>query len=120
MADRILRIKTVIPDMGKTYRKIFRNAENHEIHLWRIIPDDWIYPHIHPGSDDIWYIIEGEGDYCLSAKKKQRIGPGDIAVASPKEVHGIFNPGRQDIIVLSVLAPLPVDIEEAPGFDYPV
>ena len=119
MHERIINIGKTVPEKAGTYREVIYDARNHEIHLWRIIPAGWIYPHIHPGSDDIWYIIEGNGEYYLTAKEKREVGPGDMMLASPGEIHGIFNPGPDDMVILSVLAPLPVEMEEAPGFDYP-
>ena len=70
-------------------------------------------------KDDIWYIIQGTGEYYTSADETMTVGPGDIAVAKPGDVHGIFNSGSEDIIVLSELSPLPVEIDEVDGFEYP-
>ena len=120
MDERIFNILAMIPDKGRSYRELIYNAANHEIHFWRIKPGEWIYPHTHPGSDDIWYIVQGSGEYYMTAEEKKTVKPGDTALASPGEVHGIFNSGSEDIIIFSVLAPLPVETEEAPGFDYPL
>lgn len=119
MKERITGISDVVPKKDKTYRKVIQDAENHEIHLWRVVPGGWIYPHTHPHSDDIWYIIQGGGDYYLDSDMKKKVKPGDMVVASPGDIHGIFNPGPEDIVILSILAPLPVEIEAAPDFDYP-
>ena len=75
--------------------------------------------HIHPYNDDVWYIIQGVGEYFTTVQDKETVKSGDIAVASQGDVHGIFNPGPEDIIVYSVLSPLPIEIQEAPGFEYP-
>lgn len=83
------------------------------------MPGEWIYPHTHPHSDDIWYIIQGTGEYYMSSKETKKIVQGDIAVATPGDVHGIFNSGSEDIMVYSVLSPLPIEIEPAPDFEYP-
>ena len=120
MPGRIFNIFTSLPEMGHSYREPIFDCRNHEIHLWRIVPGEWIYPHTHPHTDDIWYIVQGQGDYYTSASDKRVVGAGDLALASPGEVHGIFNSGSEDMLVLSVLAPLPVEIDEAPGFEYPV
>lgn len=119
MSERILKISEMIPNGGKTSQEVIFRSEIHEIHLWRVAPGEWIYPHLHPGNDDIWYIIQGIGEYYLSANETKTIEPGDIAAATPGDVHGIFNSGSEDIIVYSVLSPLPVEIEPAPDFEYP-
>ena len=118
MDERIANILEILPAKDNTYRELLY-SENHEIHLWRIRPGEWIYPHTHPHSDDIWFMVQGEGEYYLTAKEKKTVGPGDITVATPGQVHGIFNSGSEDIIIYSVLAPLPVETDEAPGFEYP-
>lgn len=119
MKKRIYNIPEMVPGKGKTYRELIYAAENHEIHLWRVTAGGWIYPHIHPHSDDIWHIVSGTGEYYTTAEEKRIVKAGDIAVASPMEVHGIFNPGSEDVVIFSVLAPLPVEIDAAPGFVYP-
>lgn len=119
MHERIFKIFQMVPNTGSAYRASILNAKNHEIHLWRITPGEWIYPHTHPQTDDIWYIVQGAGEYYTTAKEKKTVKPGDIAVASPGDVHGIFNSGSEDIVIISVLSPLPVEIEEVPGFHYP-
>jgi quercetin dioxygenase-like cupin family protein len=117
--ERIFKIAEIVPSKGSTYREIILNAKNHEIHLWRVSPGEWIYPHTHPHSDDIWYIVQGVGEYYTTSKEKKTVQPGDIAVASPRDVHGIFNSGSEDIVILSVLSPLPIEMDEASGFEYP-
>jgi len=99
--------------------EVIFSSQIHEIHLWRVTPGEWIYPHTHPYNDDIWYIIQGSGEYYLAAKEKKTVAPGDIAVATPGEVHGLFNSGSEDLIVYSVLSPLPIEMDAVPGFEYP-
>ncbi len=120
MPVRILNILEAAPGTGRTYREPIYDCLNHEIHLWRVIPGEWIYPHTHPHNDDIWYVVQGQGVYYTTATDMQGVGPGDLAFASPDEVHGIFNSGTEDMVILSVLAPLPVEYTEAPGFKYPM
>jgi len=119
MAERLFKVEKLVSSNGKTSREVICRSKIHEIHLWRVTPGEWIYPHIHPYNDDIWYIIQGEGEYYLTVEKTQIVKPGNILVATPGDVHGIFNPGNDDIIVYSILSPLPIEIEPAHGFDYP-
>jgi quercetin dioxygenase-like cupin family protein len=119
MAERLFKVAESIPSKGKTSREIICRSKIHEINLWRVTPGKWVYPHIHPYNDDIWYIIQGEGNYYLTAEETQIVKSGDILVATPGDVHGIYNTGNNDIIIYSILSPLPVKIEPAQGFDYP-
>ena len=118
MLERISKISEILSHKGRTYRQIIF-AKTHEIHFWRVRSGEWIYPHIHPHNDDTWYIIQGMGEYYITVHEKKTVTPGHITVASPGDVHGIFNSGTEDLVVLSILSPLPVDVEEAPGFGYP-
>jgi len=119
MPERIFKIAEMVPGKGTTSVKLIFKTQDHETHLWRVVSGEWVYPHIHPHTEDIWHIVQGAGEYYTTAKEKRTVGQGDIAVASPGEVHGIFNSGSEEIIILSVLSPLPVEISEAPGFEYP-
>jgi len=119
MPERIFNIPAMVPEKGRTYGERISGAKNHDIHLWRISPGEWIYPHLHPHTDDIWYIVQGTGEYYTTAQEKKTVTAGDIAIASQGDVHGIFNSGSEDIVIFSVLAPLPLEIKEAPDFDYP-
>jgi len=119
MTGRIYKISEMVSGKDKTSMEVIFKSKIHEIHLWRISPGEWIYPHIHPNNDDIWYFIQGTGEYYLSSKETKTVEPGEIAVAAPGEVHGVFNSGSEDIIVYSVLSPLPVEMEVAPDFEYP-
>ena len=119
MPERIFKLHEMTPSKGSTSMELIFKTVNHELYLWRVIPQEWIYPHIHPHSDDIWYIVQGEGEYYITAQEKKTVEAGDIATASPGEVHGIFNSGSEDIIVYSVLSPLPIEMEAAPDFEYP-
>ena len=119
MAERLFKADVLVSDKGKTSREVICRSKIHEVHIWRVTPGEWVYPHFHPYNDDIWYIIQGEGEYYLTAEETQIVKPGDILVAAPGNVHGIFNPGNEDIIVYSLLSPLPVEIEPAQGFEYP-
>ena len=118
MSERFFELLEILPSKGSTSREVLFKMKN-EIHIWRVARGEWIYPHIHPHNEDIWYIIQGVGEYSITAQDKKVVKPGDIAVASPGEVHGIFNSGSEDIIVYSVISPLPVEIQEVPGFEYP-
>ena len=119
MPKRLFNLFDRLPAKGRAYRAPIIESRNHEVHLWRVIPGEWIYPHTHPRSDDIWYLVRGNGEYYTTASQRHPVGPGALMLASPDEVHGIFNSGSEDLLLLSVLAPLPVEIAEAPGFKYP-
>ena len=118
MPERYFELLEMVPSKGSTSREVIFKMHQ-EIHIWRVVTGEWIFPHIHPHNEDSWYIIQGVGEYYTTVQDKKTVKPGDIVVASPGDVHGIFNSGPEDIIIFSVLSPLPVEIQEVPGFEYP-
>lgn len=119
MSQRIFNDLHSLSATGSTSRVPIYDCRNHELHLWKVMAGDWIYPHTHPHTDDIWYVVQGQGEYYTTAQEKHPVASGALLLASPGEVHGIFNSGTEELIILSILAPLPVEYDDAPGFDYP-
>lgn len=68
--------------------------------------------HSHPGSDEIFYVVEGLGQFTVGGD--QQIVKAGTTVYGPADVtHGIVNSGRQEMVVISVQAPMPVQMKYA-------
>lgn len=66
-------------------------------------------PHTHPFSQDIFYIIEGEGSMVDTTEGKeieQRIRPGNVVVVDPGTIHQV----RADTRLVNVGGPCPADL----------
>jgi quercetin dioxygenase-like cupin family protein len=60
--------------------------------------------HKHPTREEIIYILSGRAEQWL--KHEHRIlGPGEMVLIPKGEVHGTYNPFRERLVFLAILAP---------------
>ena len=65
--------------------------------------------HKHPATDELFYIIEGRGQFTVG--DNQVMVDSGSAVYGPATVpHGMVNSGDKDLVMISVQAPKPVKI----------
>lgn len=62
--------------------------------------------HTHPGQDKLYFVLAGMGDVTVGGVT-ERIGAGDLVLASEGVPHALENPGPGNLIVLTVIAPPP-------------
>jgi quercetin dioxygenase-like cupin family protein len=95
------------PSEGEPIRSVITESPNAVIVAWYIQPGQEIAAHIHPQGQDTWNILSGRGDYYLDhTGNKQSIKMGDVVIASPGDVHGVFNSGNESLVFISVVSPL--------------
>jgi mannose-6-phosphate isomerase-like protein (cupin superfamily) len=61
-------------------------------------------PHYHPTTEEIYYILEGNGTMRID-EESQTVGPGDAIAIPPGSVHRITNIGRCVLRFLCCCAP---------------
>jgi len=61
-------------------------------------------PHYHPLSEEIYYILTGQGRMRI-ADEIEQVGPGDAIAIPPGRVHQITNTGSQPLVFLCCCAP---------------
>lgn len=61
-------------------------------------------PHYHPRTEEIYYILEGEGRMRIGDEVK-RVVPGDAIAIPPGQTHQITNAGQQILKFLCCCAP---------------
>ncbi len=61
-------------------------------------------PHFHPETEEIYYILEGQGRMQIGEEVCE-VGPGDAIAILPGERHQITNVGRQELKFLCCCAP---------------
>lgn len=71
-------------------------------------PGQEVPQHIHPASDDMWIIVEGEGEYYVGEDATEHVQAGMVACAPAGTVHGLRNTGDQKLVYVSVSAPQPL------------
>ena len=60
--------------------------------------------HTHPDSDEILYIISGEGEQTV-AEDTREVGPGEMIYIPAGVEHGTINTGWETLQLLAVYAP---------------
>jgi len=61
-------------------------------------------PHFHPKTEEIYYILEGEGVMRID-EESQHVGPGDAIAILPGSIHQITNAGQVELKFLCCCVP---------------
>lgn len=70
----------------------------------RLAPGQSTTAHYHPKSEEIYYILTGEGRMRLGDEVRQ-VGPGDAIAIPPGMVHQLTNTGGEVLKLLCCCAP---------------
>jgi mannose-6-phosphate isomerase-like protein (cupin superfamily) len=70
----------------------------------RVQPGQRTAAHYHPKTEEIYYILRGNGEMKID-KENRRVGPGDAIAIPPGEVHTIFNSGTEPLVFLCCCVP---------------
>ena len=63
--------------------------------------------HKHPASDELFYIVEGKGQFAVGANKFP-VTAGSVVYGPANVMHGLVNSGDAGIVLISVQSPKPV------------
>ncbi len=61
-------------------------------------------PHYHPLTEEIYYILSGQGRMRIGAEVEE-VGPGDAIAIPPGQQHQITNTGMETLVFLCCCAP---------------
>lgn len=61
-------------------------------------------PHYHPRTEEIYYIVAGQGQMKIGDEVRH-VGPGDAIAIPPGAVHQITNTGHDELKLLCCCAP---------------
>jgi quercetin dioxygenase-like cupin family protein len=94
------------PTDDEPIRSVITESKDAVVVAWYIKPGQEIPAHIHPNGQDTWTILSGKGEYYLDeAGTRKPITAGDVVIAHPRSVHGVFNNGDQPLVFISVVSP---------------
>lgn len=82
------------------------NREKALIHFHYYAPGSGRAVHVHEESDDLWFLVEGEGVAVIGGKEES-VRKGDAIMTPAGTSHGLWNRGKEPMIVLDVLTPRP-------------
>lgn len=106
--------KPFITKDGSEIRELLahRNSSirNQSLAEARVAPGGKTAPHYHPVSEEIYYILAGEGVMQMRAPSSKTwetrsVGPGDAIAIPPGMVHAIANPAEATLHLLCCCAP---------------
>ena len=60
--------------------------------------------HAHTGSDKLYYVVEGEGEFQVGEEKRV-LSQGELLYVPENIAHGVVNTGEGRLVVLIVIAP---------------
>ena len=60
--------------------------------------------HNHPESDEILYILAGEGDQMVDDDEPKRVRPGDTVFIPMGAFHSTLNTGYEPMVILAIYA----------------
>ncbi|MDD5688368.1 MAG: cupin domain-containing protein [Elusimicrobia bacterium] len=71
-------------------------------------PKQFLPFHKHPATDEMFYIIEGVGEFTIGSEQII-VGPTS-SIYGPSDVfHGVVNSGDKNMVMISVQGPKPVE-----------
>ncbi len=80
------------------------SAANQSLAEATLPPGAQTAPHVHPGTEEIYYILRGAGWMTVGAEQR-KVGPGDGILIPPGTHHTIQNVGTEPLIFLCCCAP---------------
>jgi len=81
-------------------------SENMVFALGVFDPGEGLVPHIHPESEEVYYVTKGSGTVYVGEEKKEMPIEPDVALyIPPGTVHGVRNTGDERLEIAFFVAP---------------
>jgi mannose-6-phosphate isomerase-like protein (cupin superfamily) len=109
---KVLKLEEVenFKALGGTLKRMFNpetaGTENMTFTVGYFPPDEGLQSHIHPESEEVYYVVRGEGEVYLGMDKKPMSIEPDMAIYIPSGViHGVKNTGKERLVICFFVAP---------------
>ena len=110
MDDRIYELSDfALTDGTKARKTVFYSTDETSGSVWVIRPGQTLSKHTHNNADDIWIILQGKGVFYPEPERETAFHAGQVIVNPKGECHGAYNNGEEDIVFVSIVAPVPAD-----------
>lgn len=96
-------------DSKDILKKVPLETDKFVFNTYFLEPRQLLRLHMHPASDELFYIIEGRVQFSVG-NNQVMVDSGSVVYGPAKIPHGIVNSGNNPIVMLSVQAPKPVQI----------
>ena len=115
MDNRIFVMSEVAKeDHSQALKTMFCNTDLSASSVWVVKPGQEVKTHKHPDADDVWIIIEGEGDFHPEVGENVHVSAGTVILNKKNDCHGLTNTSSKDLKFVSVLAPYPAEYVALP------
>lgn len=112
MSIKILKLEEVesIKVLGGTLKRMFNPETAATQHMTFSVgyfaPGEGLKSHLHPESEEVYYVVRGEGTVFLGKDKKPLAIDPDMAIYIPSgEIHGVENTGEDRLVICFFVAP---------------
>lgn len=112
MSVKVLKLDEVetIKALGGTLKRMFNpetaGTEHMTFSVGYFAPGEGLRSHIHPESEEVYYVVRGEGVVYIGEERRPLPVEPDTAIYIPSgTVHGIENTGEGRLIVCFFVAP---------------
>lgn len=110
MEERIFKIDDYAKVSDDAALKtVIKNTDKSCTVVWVVKPGQKVKCHKHPNADDVWVILEGEGDFYKEPDKCVHVKAGDVIINKAGDCHGLINTGDKNFKFLGVLTPIPAE-----------
>ncbi|MBI3302441.1 MAG: cupin domain-containing protein [Deltaproteobacteria bacterium] len=106
--DRVFHLKKEGQPGALPAMQALMKTPHTQVVAFTVEPGQEVPQPIHPSSDDMWIILEGEGEYYVGEDKTEHVQAGMVACAPAGTVHGLKNTGNRKLVYVSVSAPQPL------------
>jgi quercetin dioxygenase-like cupin family protein len=106
-ANRIFKSAEFLqPSDREPIRSVVTTSAAATVVAWYVRSQQEISAHCHPHGQDTWTVLSGRGEYYLDRDGTTKsIAMGDVVVAPPGAVHGVFNDRDEPLIFISIVSP---------------
>ncbi len=112
MENRLFKISDYAKeDPNAALKTVIKDTDLSCTIVWVVKPGQSVKCHKHPNADDVWIVLEGEGQFHPEVGKNILVKTGDVIVNKPGDCHGVTNNTDKDFKFLGVLTPIPAKYE---------
>lgn len=86
------------------FRQVLETGEHTQIVIMSIPPGGEIGEEVHSDSDQVLYLVEGEGEVVLNDEKSP-YKEGDIVLVRAGTKHNFVNSGDEDLKIITTYSP---------------
>ena len=96
-------------DKKELLKKVPLTTDKLVFNTYFLEPRQLLNLHKHPNTDELFYIIEGRGQFTVG-NDQIMVDKGSVIYGPANVPHGLVNSGNSEIVMISVQSPKPVQM----------